>query len=228
MSIDNEDFKNDKEYVNTELPSGEVVRFNRSWGGHRFTEHEVSQLTNGMEISITTPYAKGIIGSLDWQTFKEYDFYGFAPWDAEVYSIDNAPFPTQWSGHEFTEGEESILRSGEKLLLLTRSKRTGNEFAVNLSFKMLERQDEPDSFRWGINPHFEEFDLPANEFTRKTCSFKPKFSDKVLTQDEITHVREGGMLKYTGTSKKGNEYSCNLKLELDYDRERWVLEPEFT
>lgn len=143
------------EYINVDLPNGEQVRFKREWAGHRFTDDEVDQLGAGMEITISSQHAEGVRGSLDWQEFNGYEYYGFAPWDAEAYTRDIAPIPHQWNGHAFTDVEKKVLRSGERVRVLCLSKRTGGKYDVELSFTFLESDDYGN--RWGIHPHFEDF-----------------------------------------------------------------------
>lgn len=214
------------EYVQMQLPSGEAVRFKRVWSGHRFTDNETSRLMAGMEIRIDTAYARGIIGALEWQTYKRYEYYGFSPWAPAAYNRDNAPFPQRWNNHEFTDTEEAVLRMGRKVLIICVSNRSGSTYAVHVSFTQV--TDKHGEMKWGIHPHFEEFNLPASSFTKETCPFKPVFSDKMLTQAEIAHVRAGGEIPYSGISKKGTPYRCRLVLALDTTRgERWGLIPIF-
>lgn len=218
-----EDYQ-DAEYVHMQLPNGESVKFKRVWGNHRFTDTELSYLMAGMEIRINTPTTKGIVGSLEWQAYKGRDYFGFAPWDAEAYAIDNAPMPVQWNGHVFTPDEEAVLRSGNKLLLVCTSNRTGSQYAVNVSYSII--SDSRNS-RWGIVPHFEEFDMPADQFTRETCVFMPMFGGKLLHLDEIQELRQGRSIYFEGVSRTGRKYSCRLSLVLDRERNRWKLEPNF-
>lgn len=214
------------EYVHMQLWNGESVKFKRVWGNHRFTDEELQYLMAGMEVRINTPTTRGIIGSLDWQEYKGRDYFGFAPWDAEAYHIGNAPFPVQWNGHEFTEEEERILRSGEKLLLVTTSARTGSMYALHISFDLI--KDNQGGLRWGIVPHFEEFNIPADQFTRETCVFMPMFDGVMLSQEEIRAVRAGKPVHFEGVSRRnGKKYRCMLSLVLDKQRNRWCLKPQF-
>lgn len=214
------------EYVHMSLANGEAVRFNRIWSGYRFTDDEVAQLMAGMEIRIKTAYTDGIMGSLDWQEYNGYEYYGFAPWDAAVYERSDAPFPMQWNGHAFTEKEQAILRSGRKLLVLCESNRSLAQYAVNVSFDLIPEQGSYPS-RWGIIPHFEEFNQPADHFTRETCVFLPVFSGQALTLEEIERLRKGYPVRFSGLSRKGRAYKCELTLELDEEADRWRLTPDF-
>jgi DNA topoisomerase-3 len=62
--------------------NGKDVSFNRSWGGHRFTDDECEALLRGEEITITGLTSKsgstyGVKGKLKKQSFNGNPFYGF-------------------------------------------------------------------------------------------------------------------------------------------------------
>lgn len=214
------------EYINMTLPTGEVVRFNRVWSGYRFTDREVEMLQENREIRITTKDTDGIIGSLDWQEFNGYEFLGFAPWDATAYTIENAPFPLHWNGHTFTTEEQAYLRRGNRLLLVCRARETGFLYPVHVSFGL--RQEEGYPERWGILPHFEEFDQPSSDFTKETCRFLPIFYGKRLTITEIEQLRKGGSILFVGEDIQGEPYPCHLTLVRNAAMDRWQLRPEFS
>lgn len=216
----------DAEYVHMTLMNGEAVRFNRIWSGYRFTDEEMAMLMAGYDIRIKTDFTDGINGSLDWQEYNGHEFFGFAPWDAGVYERGDAPFPLQWNGHTFTEEEQSILRRGERMLLVCESKASRATYAVNISFDYIP-ENGPHQARWGIVPHFEEFGQPADHFTRETCVFLPMFSGEMLTHSEIEQVRKGKSVQFSGLSRNGRPYRCRLTLELDEVNDRWRLTPHF-
>lgn len=216
----------DAEYVHMSLMNGEAVRFNRIWSGYRFTDEEVARLMAGYDIRIKTAFTDGINGSLDWQEYNGYEFFGFAPWDAGVYEREDAPFPIQWNGHTFTEEEQAILRRGDRLLLVCESKTSRASYAVNISFDYIQ-ENGPHPARWGIVPHFEEFDRPADHFTHEMCVFLPMFSGQLLTHSEIEQVRKGKSVPFSGLSRNGRPYRCRLTLELDEVNNRWRLTPHF-
>ena len=65
---------------------GKTVSFNRTWGGHRFTDDECEALCNGEEITITGLTSKsgstyGVKGKLKKQSFNGHPFYGFEKTD---------------------------------------------------------------------------------------------------------------------------------------------------
>lgn len=217
--------RNGKEYVNMQRLNGESVRFKRTYGDYRFSDTEVEHLIAGMEVKINTHKYKGIIGFLDFQEYNGQEYFGFSPWDSIIYSVDNAPFPLQWSGYEFTDTDEKILRDGKKLLISTVSGRTGNSYGVHLSFGHITHDDG--YTRWGITPHFEEFNLNPLDMDIDNCVFNPTFNGRNLTQGEISLLRKGKAIKVESVSKSGNMFTCELTLELDRKYNRWILKTSF-
>lgn len=216
-------YNNTKEYVNMTLPDGTTARFRRDWAQYRFTDDEVEQLMQGAEITINTDKYYGITGALDWQEYLGREYFGFAPNAARAYTIDDAPFPVMWYGHTFTEDERAYLRSGERLPLILTSERTGNDYAVNVTFRYMD--DAPYGERWGIYPHFDEFNMHPSEFTKETACFMPRFGDTQLSVEDIRKLRSGQKLKIRAMSKSGHDYEAYLKLTIE--RGRWRLKPEF-
>lgn len=219
------------EYVHMTLPDGEAVRFNRSFGGYRFDDEEVDWLMRGGDITFDTDDWRGICGGLDWREFEGVTYYGFAPWDARVYGADKAPFPVRFEGHAFTPSEEAALRAGEKVLIAARGQK--GLYGVHVSYGLARVSETDDRMMWRIRPHFEEFDIPAREMTRETCLFKPVFSDRVLTHEEIQLVRSGRPLPHVGVGKNRRTYRCVLHLRrvngerFDGSDSTWRLVPSF-
>lgn len=218
------------EYVNVTLPSGEQTRFNRVWGGHRFTDEEVQGLMLGYDVIFDTVNRRGVCGSLDWATYEEHDYYGFVPWGDEAYSIENAPFPIKWNNHTFTAEEEIDLRKGHKVLVVCTSKQNGSLYAVHVTFELqTDTVQEVASKRWVIVPHFDEFEQDALEFTREDCLFLPVFCDKQLTHNDIKRLRKGSYVRFKGVNQSGRTIRCHLSLELEEYRGnlKWRLVPDF-
>lgn len=215
------------EYVHAQLPDGEPVRFKRTFAGHRFTDAEVAWLLAGADIVITTSYAKGVIGSLEWQTYNGYEYYGFAPWDAEAYTATDAPFPHEWNGCTFDAHDEAVLRSGARLLVVATG-RTGQPYGVNVTFEVV--ASPTGETRWAIVPHFDEFDQPPEAFTRETAPFLPVFSGRRFTTEEVERLRRGAGIPFTGVSRStGRRYTCRvyLRLERRHGVLKWALVPVF-
>lgn len=214
------DYKNDSEKVHMQLLNGDSVMFNRSYGSHRFTDNELELLMSGREIKLPN----GTIGSLDFLEYNGYEYYGFAPWDADSYNIKDAPFPKEWNGYTFSDYEEEVLRRGDKLLILAKSSKTGSHYGLHVSFGITMYDGNS---KWSIIPHFDEFNQDPSDFTRLSCLFKPSFSGYDLSQKEIDILRQGKMVKFKGKSKTGSVYTCDLSLELDDELNRWRIIPNF-
>lgn len=195
------------EYVLMSLPDGEAVRFSRTFGGYRFDDEEVDWLMRGGDITFDTEDWRGICGGLDWREYNGVSYYGFAPWDARVYTAKTAPFPVRFEGHVFTASEEAALRAGEKVLIAARGQK--GLYGVHVSYRL---EVSEQRVHWGIVPHFEEFELPASHMTRETCVFKPVFADRILTHEEIQALRAGRALPHVGTGKNRRTYRCVLHL----------------
>lgn len=69
--------------------NGKDVHFNRSWGGHRFSDEECEALCNGDEIEFDFTSAKThkkfhVVGTLQHDEYNGHGYYGFKPdWDDE-------------------------------------------------------------------------------------------------------------------------------------------------
>lgn len=219
----------DFEYVDVLQPDGEMTRFKRVWGGYRFTDDDVDALMQGEPVTINTDKMSGIRGDLDWLEYDGHEYYGFSPWAAEAYTMNTAPMPNQWNGHTFTADEQAGLRQGESVLVIAVSNRTGAEYAIRVTFGYIKGTEANTGSRWGIIPHFDDFDTPADNMTLDTCVFMPRFGGQRLEHKDIQRLRQGESIKFTGVSKAGRDYHCKLKLNLDTSRSRaiWRIEPNF-
>ena len=126
-------------------PTGEQVRFNREWSGHRFTDQEVDKLLDGQEISFDATNRNGrpyvAQGSLQEQEYNGNTFWGF--------KLNTDAVPLSWAGHTFTEEELQILRDGGSVYVQDCvSAKTGKQFACNVTFGEEEGRKR-------IIPHFD-------------------------------------------------------------------------
>lgn len=223
------DIKIKAKHTGTFIPTGESVTFNKEWGGYTFTDSELDKLLNGDTIEINATSKSGkkftVKGSLGEGEYKGKKFWGFMMNKAEDETAKTAIFPKEWSGHKFTKDEEDRLRNGEKIKIKATSKKTGNDFEVDVTFEITEFKGNK---AWRIKPHFEKR-KPASEMTRENCKFNPTFAGYTLTDEEIKQVRAGNKVMVTATSKKGKDFTCNLSLELkEYNGNKfWGLEPHW-
>lgn len=127
----------DKKYPEKErvegvyVPTGEQIRFNREWSGHRFTDQEVSDLLVGRDIAFTaiskSKNEYTAQGRLEKQEYNGHEFFGF--------KLDTEAVPLVWSGHTFSDEERETLKSGGSIYIQDAvSKKSGKTFACKLAF----------------------------------------------------------------------------------------------
>lgn len=89
-------------------PTGETIKngFNKVWGGHEFTEYEISMLLSGKEVKVQTENDKIIIGRLEKGVYKGKKYWGFM-----------IGIPEDTAGHQWTDDERKALYEGEGLLI---------------------------------------------------------------------------------------------------------------
>ena len=63
--------------------NGQEIKFNKSWGGHKFTDNEIVDLLAGKTIEFDFKKKNGdvghVSGKLAQQTYKGHKFWGFKP-----------------------------------------------------------------------------------------------------------------------------------------------------
>ena len=94
------------------IPTGEEISFNTSWGGHNFTESEISNLLDGETIEIQIVSKEGkpykVKGLLAKDKYKGKEFWGF---QRKVES------PKEFGRHVFTDEEKARLLAGETVFV---------------------------------------------------------------------------------------------------------------
>lgn len=122
--------------------TGETIRFNREWSGHRFTDEEVHKLLAGEMIEITAVSKKsgnefGAKGRLEPQTFSGTKFIGFKLVDfVDAKNADgSAKVPASWCKHVFTEAEKTKLAAGEGVYAEDFVSKKGKKFKTTVYFK---------------------------------------------------------------------------------------------
>lgn len=108
---------------------GNPVSFKRDWGGHHFTDDECIALLNGETITIDCVGRNGFYqatGALAYQKYKERIYFGF-----------KREFPKSWCGHEFTDDERNMLKSGGEVYAKDFvSRRSGRRFPAYIRYNM--------------------------------------------------------------------------------------------
>ncbi|MFF2053885.1 DNA topoisomerase [Leifsonia sp. NPDC058194] len=133
-----------EKHEGTWVVTGEVVKFNREWSGHTFTDMELEDLLAGKEIAFAAVSQRtnkpfDARGKLAPQTFerngKSYAFIGFKPdFTPKTDALGNQMPPKAWCDHTFTPDETSKLVAGEKVYIDDFVSRKGKSFAATIHF----------------------------------------------------------------------------------------------
>ena len=132
--------------------NGEEIKFNRVWGGHRFTDEEVEALLNGQTIQINglqgSDGSYGVTGHLAHQEYNGHPYVGFerlSVVSGESSGSDSRPqkekytgtwkkkqvsFNRVWGGHRFTDEECAALCRGESITVEHLQSKSGSEYGV--------------------------------------------------------------------------------------------------
>lgn len=126
--------------------NGKLVKFNRVWGGYRFTDEECEALLGGQEISIHGLKSKngntyGVKGRLSDMEYNGHSYVGF---DKTGFA-DTKPgtVPDAWCGHVFTSEEKSKLLGGESIYCKNLKSKAGKLFNATLTFDFSESKIVP-------------------------------------------------------------------------------------
>lgn len=123
--------------------SRKQIRFKRVWGGHEFTDDEVTRLLDGQTISFPATTKKGkaftATGKLGAGEVHGRRYVGF--------QLEAPEGPTRWCGHVFTPSEIARLEAGEQVVCDDFVSRGGKAFSCPVSW-------DTDAKR--ITPHFPE------------------------------------------------------------------------
>lgn len=138
------------------------VSIKREWGGHRFTDAEVTDLLAGktIEFEATSKAGNTYIakGKIDNQEFNGNKFIGFKPIFEQnsadkvsgVWRGRDIKFKREWGGHKFTDEECTKLLSGETIEFAAVSK-AGKDYTARGS---LEEQEYNGNKFIGFKPIF--------------------------------------------------------------------------
>ncbi len=228
----------EKEYV--QLPEelhyitehNTATKFNRVWGGHRFTDEEVLALKRGETIEITGRRQDGSSftakGALAGQTFSKDDgsviaFVGFKPVvDPSVYIVG------QWTGrpgretkfrrayrrdggHTFTDAEGAELLAGKTITFTSDEGKKVTGALAELVF------DAPDGrrvpyvgFEAEVSP-----DYAVGEWTGRPgrqTKFKRVFSGYEFTDEDVADLLAGRAIGFVGTKRDGGTWEVTGRL----------------
>ncbi|MGH4000698.1 MAG: hypothetical protein ACRDTJ_24915, partial [Pseudonocardiaceae bacterium] len=145
------------------------VRFSRTWGGHTFTDDEITALLRGEEITFAATSKTGsdttITGSLTTSTYKAKQFIGFQK------TLHGAP--TSWAGHTFNTDEKDRLLAGDRVRRADFVSKKGKRFETEVSW---------DSAAGKIVAHFDSVATDASGRQLPPATWcDHRFTDEELT-----------------------------------------------
>lgn len=177
----------------------EDVHFSRSFGGHRFSDEEVSLLLSGKEISFSATSKDGVVfdvyGRLAKLKYKDHAYVGFERLGFGRKDTNGELLPpSNWQGHTFTPKEQGALAAGRGVTADDFfSRRTQRSYTATVYFKA-EHEGEDKK----IIPDFPQ----RSDHPDSWC--KREFSSA-----EITDLEAGKTLELDGfISKTGKTFSA--------------------
>jgi DNA topoisomerase-3 len=123
--------------------TGQPVKFNAEWSGHKFTPKEVADLLAGKEIKITAVSRAGndfeVSGKLAEQVFekdgKSFPYVGFkADFGPKVDAKGVEQPQATWCKHKFTPAEIKQLIAGDKIYIDDFESAKGKTFGATVHF----------------------------------------------------------------------------------------------
>jgi DNA topoisomerase-3 len=179
----------------------EDVHFNRSWGGHRFTDEEISLLLSGKEIAFSATSKAGksydVFGKLAKQKYNGHAYVGFEKLGFGKKDANGELLPpSSWCQHVFTKAEIARLVAGEGVEADDFVSRKGNAFQTVVYFK-----DEKGDGNKRIVPDFNaQVSSPPRSWGGHTFSTDEK---RALAAGKPVHAEDL-------VSKKGKKYKADL------------------
>lgn len=114
--------------------NGRQVRFNRTWGGHRFTDEECEALCEGREITVELNGNNGpykVKGQLSKQEYNGHPYVGF---ERTGYVSDPTRIPPVFCGHTFTQDEMILLKQGNPVQVNQVKSKAGKVFDAKIKW----------------------------------------------------------------------------------------------
>lgn len=204
-------------------PTGQSVRFKRTWGTYTFSGDEVRRLLAGEEITIAYRMPSGemrnISGILAEDTYKGRTYWGFIKTKDDAYcqgiylpTGEHISFKKIWASHTFTEEEIRTLLSGGRLTLSAISK-SGSQFTAT---GRLKKDNKGGNQYWGFQA--ESFD-GSDERVKgiyapkgKEVSFKRIWGGHRFTDDEVRALLAGESITITYRKKNGASVTTEGRL----------------
>lgn len=223
--------------------TGEDVSFSRSWGGHEFSDDEVSQLLDGKTISFSATSKDGrhflVSGKLGHGTYEGHDFIGFQKETLQMTDANGEALPEkeraegvwattgetvsftrEWASHRFTDEEVTRLLAGETIDIEATSK-TGQPF---MAFGSLGH---------GTFEGKQFFGFQMEGMGRRDANGRAlppnQWCGHVFTLVEIDALTSGKSIEVMDCiSSNGNTFACMLEFKSAKPGEPARIVPDFT
>lgn len=193
--------------------NGKAVAFNRSWGGHRFTDDEIARLLAGEPIDVSgvaksgNPFdAYGKLGEGEYKGRKYVGFQmeGFGRRDADGTVLP----PAQWCQHTFTPAELDTLAAGGAVEATDFVSKKGRTFSTSVTWDKENNKIVPD---FGDNSKDGPVEPPA------------QWCQHTFTADEKKKLAAGEEIFVKGfTSKSGRSFDAKVSWKTDQGKKKIV------
>ena len=214
------------------LPTGQLVKFKRTWAAYTFSDEEIKMLLAGQEITIeyqakdgSTRTAKGRMAE---QEYQGRTFWGFKKTEDSAYAKgvyaptgEEVSFKRTWSGHVFTDEEISILLAGGSLTL---SAVSGKGKPFTATGRLLQDVYNGRQY-WGFKA--ESFETKDNKITGiyeptgQEVKFKRSWGGHTFTDGEIAELLKGNLIMFTYDGKNGPATAVGRLGEGEYKGRRY-------
>ncbi|QWF85920.1 type IA DNA topoisomerase [Amycolatopsis sp. CA-230715] len=181
--------------------TGRPVAFSRVWGGHRFTDDEVTTLLAGATIEFSATADNGrryeVFGALGEGTFKGRTYVGFQKAGFGRRDASGAALPpTEWCAHVFTDAEIQALMAGQAVEASDFRGKNDKTFQCKVYFA-----EEKKGQGKKIVP---DFDASMDSPPKTWCQVR-------FTDDQLAALAAGKTIQGTGfVSKHGKTFDAAL------------------
>lgn len=182
--------------------AGQDVKFAREWGGHRFSDEEVTKLLAGEMIGFNATNSSGksydVYGKLAQQTFKGRSFVGFEKIGfGKLDASGQVTMPDKLLGHVFTAAERKTLMTGKSIEATDLISSKGNTFGAVIWY----REKVAGS---GIKDLVLDFDTPMSGPPASWCKY-------TFSAEEKKKLAAGETISAKGcVSKAGKKFDAKL------------------
>lgn len=187
LGLDKQEVAEKERAEGTWAVTGKAVAFNRKWGGHRFTDEEVSALLAGETIDFSGTAKSGntydVYGKLAEGEFKGRKYVGFQKEGFGRRGADGGLLPpAAWCKHTFTRAELDTLAAGDAVEATDFVSKKGTTFSTSVTWDKGENKIVPDFGKGGSGSN----DEPPKAWCQHTFTTAEQ---KKLTAGEEVFVK---------------------------------------